>query len=412
MNKLKEKCIVSQGNKEDLFVGIRYKNDNVQIVLPYGFYIDENEKTLKSDIKKFLRTIKLSKLDNDNPDKSKFKDDDTNLPITEMFWIVKNYITNGLYYSREQSFKKNASGKIIWKKTLKNTPIVDSKKNFIFTNQVVTNNINIHNVITEIQKYVLSKSIEYLDWYYDNIKIERSKYSNSSLTSMKKIIKSELITTNDDKNKTFLKNIHILLDGFSKKSKKNTKMFGTYEYSNSWEKMIYDLFSVEIQDEMKPTSLHNLTINCKTKTYKPKPLLPDCIIIDNDVTLVADAKYYKYCITEKNSSLPGSDDIQKQLTYANHIINLRRKVDSTFDHNKVYNCFLMPYNSKSNNLGLIDSVERIGFSIPLWEDVMFNYQRVHLILIDMRTIIRNWTEKNSSLKSTIINITTNYNTEQ
>lgn len=43
---------------------------------------------------------------------------------------------------------------------------------------------------------------------------------------------------------------------------------------------------------------------------------------------------------------------------------------------------------------------------------MFNYQRVHLILIDMRTIIRNWTEKNLSLKSTIINITTNYNTEQ
>lgn len=406
MNKLKEKCIISQGNNDDLFVGVRYKNENVQIVLPYGFHLDDDEKILKSDIKKFLRTIKLSKLDNDNPDKSKLKEDSDNLPILEMFWVIKNYLNNGLYYSRENISKSNTTGKILWKKTLKNTPIVTAEKKFIFTNQVVASNSNIYNEITEIQKYVISKSFEYLDWYYDNLRIEKSKYSDSSINVMKKILKSELISTNDDKSKVFLRNLHIILDGISKKSKKISKMFGTYEYNNSWEKMIYDLFSIEITDDMKPSVLHNVTIIGETKTYKPKPLRPDCIIMDKNLFVVADAKFYKYCITEKKSSLPGSDDVQKQITYAKNIIHQKQKNDETFDESKVYNCFLMPYNSKNNTLGLTDVVEYIGFSAPLWEEIIFNYQKVKFILIDTRTLIRNWSEKDNSMKKNIIKFST------
>jgi len=66
-------------------------------------------------------------------------------------------------------------------------------------------------------------------------------------------------------------------------------------------------------------------------------------MIYKDKIYVLDAKYYKYGQTGNADDLPGSADINNQITYGEYIAR-----HSQIPNERLFNAFLLPYNMASN----------------------------------------------------------------
>ena len=124
--------------------------------------------------------------------------------------------------------------------------------------------------------------------------------------------------------------------------------------------------------------------NIKGNIYNNSVLEPDTIMIyDNDV-YVLDAKYYKYGISGNKKDLPNSSSINKQITYGEYIaknIDMLKKYENSF---KVYNAFLMPYESKEINE---EKYKWIGEAYSEWKNNSKEYERIQGILIDVKYLM-------------------------
>lgn len=104
-------------------VGISFSNDRMKLVVPKFFRIEKDERVLKTDILLFLESISIAKKIN-YKNSSNTKENDNGWPIESYVWLIHDYLENGLYYKRETVYSKDLNGKINWKRTLKNTPII------------------------------------------------------------------------------------------------------------------------------------------------------------------------------------------------------------------------------------------------------------------------------------------------
>ena len=102
----------------DDFVGIKYNKDNISIYLPLGYnpsiieQMDDKEK--KINILLLLRSIGLIK-GKKNFD-ANFDDstgDNKEIPFNSIWWIISDYISNGIFQDIEKEYKQGInSGKI------------------------------------------------------------------------------------------------------------------------------------------------------------------------------------------------------------------------------------------------------------------------------------------------------------
>ena len=124
-------------------------------------------------------------------------------------------------------------------------------------------------------------------------------------------------------------------------------------------------------------------------------LRPDSIYIDRKYNklYILDAKYYKYGITGNISDLPHTDSIQKQITYGDHISNHYEIYG--FEKNNIYNAFIIPFNRHSEPFLSEDNMKYMGYANSAWRDkTQFrNYERISLLLIDMKYMIDCFYEK-------------------
>ncbi len=97
------------------------------------------------------------------------------------------------------------------------------------------------------------------------------------------------------------------------------------------------------------------------------------MLCNNDV-YVLDAKYYKYGATKRAVDLPESTSINKQITYGEYIDEQKNFVKYG-DNMKVYNAFLMPFNSKSDKWMTEDKVIRIGQAYGDWKTNLKSYEK-------------------------------------
>ena len=54
---------------------------------------------------------------------------------------------------------------------------------------------------------------------------------------------------------------------------------------------------------------------------------------------------------------------------------------------KLFNAFLMPYNSVNNSFGISGPFGNIGTAIADWKGGLLNYERIQGIVIDMRYLM-------------------------
>ena len=377
---------------DDSFVGIKIKNNRIDFYYPEAYNL-ANEKdinTFRRDFLSIINTISIAKtLSEDRAKIETTLSGEDSFAMHSYLWIIKDFLLNGFYVNREKILKRNQRGRINWKRTIQTQPIV-SKGNIIYTDIIVEVPNQTDNIIVEIHKYCVKKSIEIVGWLFGltpNL-VENNGFNNSKKKQYVAILQTEISVTFDDKKKERLNHMLKVIQGVNGATDSDEFVYGVDSYYYIFERMIDHIFgNVENISDFNPRSNWYLKQNRFEKTPSSE-LRPDTILLDKEskTAYILDSKYYRFGITGVSSDLPESTSIQKQITYGEY-------VQQNHSHEQIENirsAFILPYNKKSNKWGFNNNLEYIGFSKADWKDNQETHQLIYAFLIDLKHVITTW----------------------
>ena len=402
MNNEKKIILHSVTNEEhNSFVGLRIKNGEIHFHYPESYdLLDENDKkSFRYDVVNIIRTISLAK---SNTSSSSLSDSGVHqseqFAIMSYLWIIRDYLSNGYYRNSEKIYSVNGKGKINWKKTLDTQPII-SNGNIIYNNVVVEVRNDCDDVITEAHKWCVFDSVRKIGWLFglSEKSVFVSKTADSVIKKYIRAIRTELKRTFDDVKKSRLNHMLKVLMGVDDSDRTKEIVYGVDKYHYVYERMVDYIFS-NIDDITKYNP--NAKWYLKKNAFEPKDasaLRPDTILLDTKqngekVAYVLDAKFYRFGTTGKESDLPTTTSIQKQITYGDNIIcNLQEKENIK----QVYNAFVMPYNKHNNIFDYKENLEYVGYSEANWRNDKLSHTRICAFLLDTKHLISTWSHGNS-----------------
>lgn len=395
---------ISDSEDSPDYVGIKVNDGNVEISIPNFLRLENINNPSKRDrdmILMFLRSISIAKSVKEERFK-KTKEYGDVWPIESYLWIIDDYIENGVYFNRDKKYYSDNKGKIEWKKTIKNMPIV-SNDNIIYDKLITSRTSALDSTITDIYKICLKHSIEKMAWYRDlniNVDIVQTKPVSEMIYHVKK----ELNNTFDDvKRIRFSHMLKILSLSEEQNISSNNFTYWINNYYYVYEKMIDFLFK-GIADKQKenfnPSGAWQ--INGVDEPKKASNLRPDTIFIKkmNDETeiFIIDAKMYKFGYTANLDDLPETTSIQKQITYGDHI-------KKEFPNAKVRNAFIIPYNpnyfdekTKFTLEPVNEKILYVGKAYGKWrkEKEVFDHDNIYTFVIDFNYLLENYRSADSS----------------
>lgn len=378
------------------FVGIKLNKDEIEIYVPQVFRKEEN---YKRDLLLFLSSISLAKTV--EPEKIKRGNKESQIwPFDSYLWMIKDYLENGFYYNREKVYSNSYSGKIEWKKTLRNLPIY-SGGNIIYDKLVTSRMSASNDMIAQIYKLCLKQSINRIGWLYNyNLYVDVQQLV--SVTEMISIVRKELLNTFDDiKRIRFNHMLKILknVDGDNVISSSST--YGIENYYYVFETMVDMLFDGIKNDKKKynPNGYWKLN-NQKEKVASS--LRPDTILKRNDATYILDAKMYQYGVTHNTNDLPETQSIQKQITYGDFVYN-------NIGDKNVRNAFILPYNKELKEFKNDEDVLKynsgdlayFGYSRVDWREKFKDYDYVYAYGIDFNYLLRNYKKVDTDMVNSL-----------
>ncbi|WP_276931094.1 LlaJI family restriction endonuclease [Dubosiella newyorkensis] len=366
--KMKKKVELIQVPSSNNFMGLKIEENRVKVFLPSVFRIEEN---WKRDVILFLKSLAIAKKQEEKMNAGNRENKDI-WPIESYLWIIRDYIENGYFYIHEKTYKQSNTGKIDWKRTLKNVPLY-SGDNIIYDKLVTTKTTPTNDIIAQTFKWCLKVSQERIGWLF-NYNFQEEIYRKFSITEMIKAVRDNLNSTFDDQKNS------------------NLCTYGVNNYYYAYETMIDNLFG-GIQDQKKIYNPNGYWTLINHQRTKASDLRPDTILIKDKKTYILDAKMYKFGYTHSVKDLPETQSIQKQITYGDYIHhNLKDK--------HVRNSFILPYNKelevfkKDNNLirYLNDNLVYIGFADVDWRSDlnMEDYDNIFSYCIDFNYLLRNY----------------------
>ena len=396
------------------FVGIRIRSGEIHFHYPESYDLGSvagkntltldsivDKKAFRIDVVNILRTISLAKSRSTTNNSS-----DTGISQSEQFaimsyiWIIRDYLSNGYYRNSEKIYRTNGKGKINWKKTLETQPIV-SNGNIIYDKIVVEVRNDCDDVITEAHKWCVFDSVRKIGWLFgiNQKSVFVPRATDSVIKKYIRAIKTELARTFDDIKKMRLSHMLKVLTGVDDSDRTKEIVYGVDKYHYVYERMVDYLFS-NVTDITKynPNAQWYLSKNGFKPTYASS-LRPDTVRLvpkagtDEKVAYIIDAKFYRFGTTGRESDLPSTTSIQKQITYGDHIIANLRAADSI---ESVRNAFIIPYNKNQNDLGCSENLEYIGYSKANWRSDELSHEKVHAFLIDTKHLISTWSQGNCS----------------
>ena len=376
---LKDICYVSSNYSNDNYVGIKFLDDDIEVYFPMGYEIPSDNSECRKSIISLLKTISIERILNKSDSKYSLNNGkDKEIPINSFLWIIDDYLNNGLYTDKEKIYKKGKNGKINWKKTL-NTKFYISNNSAIYLDPYVEKNTLEDNIITDIHAYCLGVSIDYIGWIFGNIPRPNNNIKVEHIAYYVSIINKELIQSFDDKKKTLLMNLKMILEMSGGDYKIKMKNIGTNSYEYIWEYMVNSVYGNLDPKLYFPNSKYHLI--GFDDDIESSSLRPDTVLEVEKDLYILDSKYYKYGITKNPSDLPSTDSIQKQITYGDHAKNKIQK------HEKIFNAFIIPYNKHNNKFGLEKNIEYVGFAESSWRNSKELYDHISVILIDTKFLI-------------------------
>lgn len=376
---------------DDSFVGLKFIGNEIHFYYPETYRFSMNNSDVRNDIIDLLRTISIAKTSssqltnaNNRPSISR------EFALMSYLWVIKDYLTNGLYVNREKIYKTNQNGRIDWKRTMQSQAIV-SKGNIIFPDITVTVKNNVDNLLVEIHRFCLKKSIDYIGWLFNlnSSFLQLPKFTESKEKLYLATLKRELDHTFDDDKRLRLKHFINVVTGLDS-SNNNEFAYGVDSYHYVFERMIDSIFgSVKNMRDFYPKAKWQLVKNSYAES-ESSDLRPDTILINGEDVYVLDSKFYRYGFTGKESDLPETTSIQKQITYGDFI---KRNV-TKIHVNQIFNAFLIPYDKKRDIFRSDANLQYVGFAKSTWKDGSEKHEIIHTFLIDFKHVVKTWNRCN------------------
>lgn len=392
---IRNKCFVNIKDIDDDFVGIRCKDGEIKINFPIGFKISNNDDELRKDILLLINTLSA----NTGKKESEFlgnirKYEKIQFPIQAHIEIIKNFYRNGYYKEREMIYSISKKGKINWNRTIK-TQKPYFQENKIFYLDLVTqkNTINDDNLITLIHEYCVYDSFKKIGWLFSKKMPKKPQIKFNKKLFISIITEKLSYTFNDSTRRLFNNMLAIIRCTGDLEAEVNYK-YGTYRFEYVWEKMIDRVFGIENKYDYFPRTKWIL----EQRNYNNASLEPDTIMISNNNIYILDAKYYKFGVTAKPKHLPESTSINKQITYGEYIYEDSEKKFRRWhgEKMKVYNAFIMPFDSQDLKYEKADKIHYIGEAVSNWKESCKEYERIQGILIDTKFLMKNNIRQNES----------------
>ncbi|EAW7585884.1 LlaJI family restriction endonuclease, partial [Campylobacter jejuni] len=306
MFNLREHCF-TDNELGDNFVGIRSKNNNLQICFPLGFHLNTNN--IRIDIRRLI-----SVLSNFNETHTNFlftknenKLIEQTFPLIAYKNVIEYFLSHDYYKERESIYQTTTKGKINFAKTIKrNRPIIQNNNSLVYIEfQTKKNQINENELVTAINKYCVYEAFSKFGFAYNSYKPLKFNLPTSKKECLY-VLQNKLNNTFDDSKRILFNSMINILTQKDKELKEDEFKFGTTKFHTIWEKMIDIAFGIKDKYRYFPQTKWEL----KYTNNKDNSLLqPDTIMIDNKQIYILDAKYYKYGINLKE--LPQSSDITK-----------------------------------------------------------------------------------------------------
>jgi hypothetical protein len=256
-----------------------------------------------------------------------------------MYWVIQDFINNGIENKKQVEYKSNFLGRINWKKTLINPTFVYSKRKYILSNLIAEKNTSLEDEFYKIHQYCLNYSIERIGWLFN---LHYRNYTEINLLYARSLLLKLLQKTFQDKQRIKITNLLNIIRRISaQKNKENYTIIGSNDYNLIYQNMLHKLLHTKKLKlrNYNPTGIYHFLDGHQEKQSQT---YPDIIYenLQSSLAIVFDAKFYR-----SQSSLPQTNDIQKQITYARYIKS-QYKVKINQDI-AVYSSFILPYSGMS-----------------------------------------------------------------
>lgn len=380
---IREKCRINTNYTDDTFVGIKCTNGDISINFPLGFEISRNDKDLRKDIIMLLSVLanNISRTDSEILGQARLYDL-VQFPMQAYMYVVSDFIARGYYTELEINYKVAKKGKIDWSRTIKTQKSYICHDNIFYLDYMTkSKNHNENELITLIHEFCVYDSFCKIGWLFTNHVPKKAsiKFNKKLFIS---VLKNKLTITFNDRNRQLLISMLAIVNCMGDTSASTNFQYGTYRFEYVWERMIDKVFGITYKSDFFPKTSWKLT----DVTYSNASLEPDTIMIYNNDIYVLDAKYYKFGVTNKPNDLPESTSINKQITYGEYIY-YNKELKSLYGDCKVFNAFILPYNSSNNKFGSKKEMISIGEAVSNWKNNDIEYQRVIGILLDVKYLM-------------------------
>ncbi len=417
------------------FVGIKITQSERTVTFPMGYFPEKSslsaskiKKEERNEILNLIKSIALCTSNNNGERVSVLNGElKCDFPIKSMLYIIEDFLDRGSYYfEKETLYAKSSSGKISWSRTIKNIKPAVSESGLAFLDFIIRKNrIQENQLITEIHKYCVYKCFEIFGFLYTPSVPEKGLLDEDDVSKNKKyytqVLQEKIDSTYLESNIELFENLLNFINSFDSESETKEVSYGTNCFQVVWEKLVDSVFGTVSQTEKEkyfyPGSSWNFTDG---KSKQNAPLRPDTIMIaENPLEqnmrkcFIIDSKYYSYTMLRKldseeneseqesvlvHGSIPGSDSIQKQITYAQYIDSeiksfcSEKREKFRFRHSDIFNVFILPANNMEKKL------QYIGFATSDWHDGSKNYHTIHAVTIATKFLLENGSKKSDEMQ--------------
>lgn len=436
---VKNSILLKNAQSGSDFVGIKITQDEREIVFPMGYHLEKTEidtsKIEKKERAQILNLIKsISRCENFRKGQiiSRLNGKNTaEFPVRAMLYIIEDFLDRGSYYTEKESlYTKDSGGKISWARTVKKIKPVVSDSGIAFLNFIVRKNrVQENRLITELHKYCVYKSFEIFGFLYSPVLPEKGFLQESDVVKNRKdyakFLQEKIDSTHLESSLELFSNMLDIVNNFDSEDETKEASYGTESFQVVWEILVDSLFGT-VTRQQKKKYFYPSTMWIFADGTSPQinaPLRPDTIMILDKTCFIIDSKYYSYSMLKNprnensveddemesvlfHGSIPGSDSIQKQITYAQHI---DRSVKNSsccpkdpeifrFAPENIWNVFILP----EDNAG--EKIKYIGKATTSWNDGSKNYHTVYAATLDTKFLLENYGKNKEQIRAKLAEV--------
>ena len=370
---------------------------------------------------------------------------ETAFPMVSYLNVIRNFLDFGYLDEKEIIYKKGANGKISWGRTIKavRPAITEDEQNLVYLDFIARKvNYNEDTLITQVHKFCVHDALTKLGFLF-GIEPSEEPLLDFDYDLFCNAINSKLAKTYNDRDLHLLADLARIVEYFAGHKTEDGKTadeyyFGVKKFAPVWEAMVDTIFGMLPQGVAKDKFNPHLRWNdgCRDEKLdeseeeivlndpKRSTLRPDTIMVmecgdeiaaasprnDNAGVYILDSKYYKYGLTRFNSHLPGAESVCKQMAYAEYVETHWNEIlgldpsNATHSQNDalpkpIYNAFIMPYCADAEGASASSAtfrMKRKGYIYGDWKDCQKPYHKIHCILLDMKSVMQNYTNSKNA----------------